>query len=159
MGHYIISRLCCLIKASGYTSGDDPLDDRETEEEMMKNTQERKHGTAQVGCDGQSAGSENLEKICSRCSQVVSCFGWLHHRIKWKRTTCLWNSAWILCACVCASVCACVRVLFSVPVPCLIPPQAGSQSDPKDPIINTDFLKLQRKLSLRGWLIVTRLLW
>ncbi|KAA8586686.1 hypothetical protein FQN60_016382, partial [Etheostoma spectabile] len=33
--------------ASGYTSGDDALDDRETEEEMMKNTHEKKHDTAQ----------------------------------------------------------------------------------------------------------------
>lgn len=47
--------MCCLIKASGYTSGDDALDDRETEEEMVKNTQERNHGVTQVGC----AGSKN----------------------------------------------------------------------------------------------------
>ncbi|XP_034743918.1 collagen alpha-2(IX) chain-like isoform X2 [Etheostoma cragini] len=33
--------------ASGYTSGDDALDDRETEEEMMKNTHEKKHDTVQ----------------------------------------------------------------------------------------------------------------
>ncbi|XP_010773126.1 collagen alpha-1(XV) chain-like, partial [Notothenia coriiceps] len=31
--------------ASGFTSGDDALDDRESEEEMMKNTHERKQGT------------------------------------------------------------------------------------------------------------------
>lgn len=30
------------MKASGYTSGDDALDDREREEEVMKNTHERK---------------------------------------------------------------------------------------------------------------------
>lgn len=51
--------MCCVIKASGYTSGDDALDDRETEEEMAKSMQERKHGTAQVGC----AGSEGLRKV------------------------------------------------------------------------------------------------
>lgn len=52
--------MCCLIKASGYTSGDDALDDRETGEEMAKRMQERKHGTAQVGC----AGSDGLGKVC-----------------------------------------------------------------------------------------------
>jgi len=39
-----------LSKASGYSSGDDALDDRE--EEMMKKTHEGKHGTAQVSWAG-----------------------------------------------------------------------------------------------------------
>ena len=49
--------MLCLLKASGYTSGDDALDDRETEEEVMKSTHGRKHGTAQVGCLGKVLGA------------------------------------------------------------------------------------------------------
>lgn len=36
------------LKASGYASGDDGLEDRETEEEITKKTGGRKHGAAQV---------------------------------------------------------------------------------------------------------------
>lgn len=55
----------CVIKASGYTSGDDALDDRETEVEMRKSTQERKHGTARVGWLDELLGTGTWKKkVC-----------------------------------------------------------------------------------------------
>lgn len=38
----------CLNKASGFTSGDDALDDREVEDEMVKSTADRHHGSTKV---------------------------------------------------------------------------------------------------------------
>lgn len=64
-----------MIKASGYTSGDDALDDRESEEEMMK---ERKHDTAQVGWL-----KEVLEEHLSKVLPVGIRFYLLYYT-KWK---------------------------------------------------------------------------
>lgn len=94
-------------KASGYASGDDALDDRETLENKMKSAQGRKHDTAKVGY------------VLCLCQLVVSAVVGYTLIIRTLKQHSLCISAL-------------VPALLS-----FILPQLGSQSDPRHPVIKT----------------------
>lgn len=143
-----------LIKASGYTSGDDALDDRESEEEMMK---ERKHDTAQVGWL-KEVPEENLSKVLAGGVRFHLA-ALLYHSVIFSlkifitfRTCQIHVSASPFVLSRPSKSIACTHVwvcCFSVPVPCLAPPQPGSQSDPKYPMNNIYFKRVRGNCPLK----------
>lgn len=78
--------LWCLSKASGFTSGDDALDDRETE--GVKKTHKRKHGTAKVSRLDEMLGTSTHSMALTFLSSSFDSLGTLYTR----KTMYMWKT-------------------------------------------------------------------